>query len=133
MDHRERQVAPHSLAFNVTANKYALPSCILPDKCIIDLCCFRLYCGFDSSIEIFDVHRPGEGTHLLTSPVADRVSCFLLNVIPLGRWDKYSHPGAKIAQCSESRPWVCKLILQWSIALTLYKMQRFSSNSCSAT
>ena len=68
MDHRERQVAPHSLAFNVTADKYALPSFILPDKCIIDLCCFRLYCGFDSSIEIFDVHRPGEGTRLLTSP-----------------------------------------------------------------
>src|ERR1700685_729185 len=28
----------------------------------------RLYCGFDSAIEIFDVHRPGEGTRLLTSP-----------------------------------------------------------------
>jgi len=28
----------------------------------------RLYCGFDSAIEIFDVNRPGEGTRLFTSP-----------------------------------------------------------------
>ncbi|KIM82104.1 hypothetical protein PILCRDRAFT_821004 [Piloderma croceum F 1598] len=48
VDHRERQVAPHSLAFNLTADK--------------------LYCGFESAIEIFDVNRPGDGTRLLTSP-----------------------------------------------------------------
>ncbi|KAI0743065.1 WD40-repeat-containing domain protein [Daedaleopsis nitida] len=48
VDHRERQVAPHSVAFNVGAN--------------------RLYCGFEDAIEVFDVHRPGEGTRLRTTP-----------------------------------------------------------------
>ncbi|EGN94812.1 hypothetical protein SERLA73DRAFT_187874 [Serpula lacrymans var. lacrymans S7.3] len=48
VDHRERQIAPHSLAFNLTAQK--------------------LYCGFEDAIEIFDVHRPGEGTRLPTTP-----------------------------------------------------------------
>ncbi|KAH9912362.1 uncharacterized protein BXZ73DRAFT_107494 [Epithele typhae] len=35
VDHRERQIAPHSLAFNVAAS--------------------RLYCGFEDAIEVFDV------------------------------------------------------------------------------
>ncbi|KAI1791381.1 hypothetical protein LXA43DRAFT_973080 [Ganoderma leucocontextum] len=48
VDHRERQVAPHSVAFNVGANK--------------------LYCGFEDAIEVFDIHRPGEGTRLRTTP-----------------------------------------------------------------
>ncbi|KII94406.1 hypothetical protein PLICRDRAFT_133117 [Plicaturopsis crispa FD-325 SS-3] len=48
VDHRERQIAPHSLSFNLMANK--------------------LYCGFEDAIEIFDVHRPGEGTRLHTTP-----------------------------------------------------------------
>ncbi|KAI8996250.1 WD40-repeat-containing domain protein [Trametes punicea] len=48
VDHRERQVAPHSLAFNVNAN--------------------RLYCGFEDAIEIFDIHYPGEGNRLHTTP-----------------------------------------------------------------
>ncbi|KAF7303533.1 hypothetical protein MIND_00582500 [Mycena indigotica] len=49
VDHRERQIAPHSLEFNALGT--------------------RLYCGFDSAIEIFDVSRPGaEGTRLHTSP-----------------------------------------------------------------
>ncbi|KAM5541025.1 hypothetical protein V8D89_005336 [Ganoderma adspersum] len=48
VDHRERQVAPHSVAFNVGAN--------------------RLYCGFEDAIEVFDIHRPGEGTRLRTTP-----------------------------------------------------------------
>ncbi|CAL1698567.1 unnamed protein product [Somion occarium] len=48
VDHRERQVAPHSLAFNPLASK--------------------LYCGFEDAIEVFDVHVPGEGTRLRTTP-----------------------------------------------------------------
>ncbi|KAJ7143861.1 WD40-repeat-containing domain protein [Mycena epipterygia] len=48
VDHRERQIAPHSLAFNLSAT--------------------RLYCGFEDAIEVFDVARPGEGTRLHTSP-----------------------------------------------------------------
>ncbi|TFK81326.1 WD40 repeat-like protein [Polyporus arcularius HHB13444] len=48
VDHRERQIAPHSVAFNTGAN--------------------RLYCGFEDAIEVFDIHRPGEGTRLHTTP-----------------------------------------------------------------
>ncbi|KAF8550970.1 hypothetical protein OG21DRAFT_1418815 [Imleria badia] len=48
VDHRERYVAPHSLAFNMTVDK--------------------LYCGFEDAIEIFDVQRPGEGKRLPTTP-----------------------------------------------------------------
>ncbi|KAF7325082.1 hypothetical protein MKEN_00551100 [Mycena kentingensis (nom. inval.)] len=49
VDHRERQIAPHSLAFNPMAT--------------------QLYCGFESAIEVFDVSKPGdEGLRLLTSP-----------------------------------------------------------------
>lgn len=48
VDHRERFVAPHSLAFNLTAQKF--------------------YCGFLDAIEVFDLAVPGEGTRLLTIP-----------------------------------------------------------------
>lgn len=48
VDHRERQIAPHSLAFNPTAS--------------------RIYCGFEDAIEVFDVMTPGEGTRLATTP-----------------------------------------------------------------
>ncbi|KZT68588.1 hypothetical protein DAEQUDRAFT_727712 [Daedalea quercina L-15889] len=48
VDHRERQIAPHSIAFNATAD--------------------RFYCGFEDAIEVFDVQRPGEGTRLHTTP-----------------------------------------------------------------
>ncbi|KAJ7217514.1 WD40-repeat-containing domain protein [Mycena rebaudengoi] len=48
VDHRERQIAPHSLAFNLSATK--------------------LYCGFEDAIEVFDILRPGEGTRLPTTP-----------------------------------------------------------------
>ncbi|KAJ7585079.1 WD40-repeat-containing domain protein [Mycena floridula] len=48
VDHRERQIGPHSLAFNLTAQ--------------------RLYCGFEDAIEVFDVARPGEGQRLPTTP-----------------------------------------------------------------
>ncbi|KAF9459530.1 WD40-repeat-containing domain protein [Collybia nuda] len=48
VDHRERQIAPHSLAFNQTAE--------------------RLYCGFEDAVEVFDFARPGEGTRLMTTP-----------------------------------------------------------------
>ncbi|RDB17540.1 Telomerase Cajal body protein 1 [Hypsizygus marmoreus] len=48
VDHRERQIAPHSLAFNITADK--------------------IYCGFEDAVEVFDVLRPGEGTRLSTTP-----------------------------------------------------------------
>ncbi|WVQ74053.1 hypothetical protein IAR50_003636 [Cryptococcus sp. DSM 104548] len=42
VDHRERFVAPHSLTFNASATK--------------------MYCGFESAIEIFDVANPGYNT-----------------------------------------------------------------------
>ncbi|KAG1836501.1 hypothetical protein DFJ58DRAFT_669622, partial [Suillus subalutaceus] len=48
IDHRERFIAPHSLAFNLTANK--------------------LYCGFEDAIKIFDIQQPGEGDRLPTTP-----------------------------------------------------------------
>ncbi|TBU41881.1 hypothetical protein BD309DRAFT_867438 [Dichomitus squalens] len=48
VDHRERHIAPHSVAFNIGANK--------------------LYCGFEDAIEVFDVQRPGEGIRLRTTP-----------------------------------------------------------------
>ncbi|KIM51605.1 hypothetical protein SCLCIDRAFT_623784 [Scleroderma citrinum Foug A] len=48
VDHRERQIAPHSLSFNFTMDK--------------------LYCGFQDAIEIFDIQRPGEGERLYTTP-----------------------------------------------------------------
>ncbi|KAF7304583.1 hypothetical protein HMN09_00861400 [Mycena chlorophos] len=48
VDHRERQIAPHSLAFDPSGT--------------------RLYCGFEDAIEIFDVSRPGcEGTRVRMS------------------------------------------------------------------
>ncbi|KAF8962187.1 WD40-repeat-containing domain protein [Flammula alnicola] len=47
VDHRERQIAPHSLAFNLSAQK--------------------LYCGFEDAIEVFDLSQPGEGTRLRTT------------------------------------------------------------------
>ncbi|KAI0076849.1 hypothetical protein K474DRAFT_1644216 [Panus rudis PR-1116 ss-1] len=48
VDHRERQIAPNSLAFNPMGT--------------------RLYCGFEDAIEVFDVLSPGEGTRLHTTP-----------------------------------------------------------------
>ncbi|EIW76971.1 WD40 repeat-like protein [Coniophora puteana RWD-64-598 SS2] len=48
IDHRERFIAPHSMVFNMHANK--------------------LYCGFESAYEVFDVHHPGEGDRVKTSP-----------------------------------------------------------------
>ncbi|KAF9000937.1 hypothetical protein BDZ89DRAFT_1082126 [Hymenopellis radicata] len=49
VDHRERQVAPHSLAFSPGGDK--------------------LFCGFDSAFEMFNVGSPGEqGVRVLTSP-----------------------------------------------------------------
>ncbi|KAF9233382.1 hypothetical protein BU15DRAFT_90379 [Melanogaster broomeanus] len=51
---RANIIAPHSLAFNLAADKLT----IFP----------RLYCGFEDAIEIFDVQRPGEGHRLQTTP-----------------------------------------------------------------
>ncbi|KAF8888983.1 hypothetical protein CPB85DRAFT_1334130 [Mucidula mucida] len=49
VDHRERQVAPHSLAFSPGGDK--------------------LFCGFDSAFEMFNVGSPGaEGVRILSSP-----------------------------------------------------------------
>ncbi|TDL27099.1 WD40 repeat-like protein [Rickenella mellea] len=48
VDHRERHVAPHSMAFNCVAT--------------------HLYCGFEEAIEVFDIQRPGEGVRLATTP-----------------------------------------------------------------
>ncbi|KAH7882011.1 hypothetical protein F5I97DRAFT_1988288 [Phlebopus sp. FC_14] len=55
VDHRERQIAPHSLSFNLQANKRTNSE-------------IRLYCGFEDAIEIFDVQRPGKGERLHTTP-----------------------------------------------------------------
>ncbi|KAJ7191718.1 WD40-repeat-containing domain protein [Mycena pura] len=54
VDHRERQVAPHCLAFNMLGTR-SCSSCLL-------------YCGFEHAIEVFDIGRPGPGTRLPTSP-----------------------------------------------------------------
>ncbi|KAG7558247.1 hypothetical protein FFLO_02810 [Filobasidium floriforme] len=49
VNHSERFIAPSSLCFNGDAS--------------------RLYCGFDSAIEVFEFNRPGSsGTRLKTSP-----------------------------------------------------------------
>ncbi|OCB88842.1 WD40 repeat-like protein [Sanghuangporus baumii] len=48
VDHRERQIAPHCLAFNCMAT--------------------HLYCGYEDAIEVFDFQQPGEGTKLPTTP-----------------------------------------------------------------
>ncbi|KAF9254595.1 WD40 repeat-like protein [Marasmius fiardii PR-910] len=48
IDHIERFVAPHSMAFNPYGT--------------------RLYCGFENAIEVFDVGHPGEGIRLSTTP-----------------------------------------------------------------
>ncbi|KIK65663.1 hypothetical protein GYMLUDRAFT_159385 [Collybiopsis luxurians FD-317 M1] len=48
VDHRERVIAPQSLAFNLSAQK--------------------LYCGFEDAIEVFDVASPGAGIRLPTTP-----------------------------------------------------------------
>ena len=65
MDHRERQIAPHSLAFNLTAQKLVV-ILYLFQECT--KCPYRLYCGFEDAIEVFDLSRPGEGTRLHTTP-----------------------------------------------------------------
>ncbi|THG97533.1 hypothetical protein EW145_g7598 [Phellinidium pouzarii] len=48
VDHRERQVAPHSMTFNGMAT--------------------HVYCGYEDAIEVFDFQRPGEGSKLPTTP-----------------------------------------------------------------
>jgi len=48
VDHRERHIAPHCLAFNGAADK--------------------LYCGFEDAVEVFDLGVPGEGTRMPTTP-----------------------------------------------------------------
>ncbi|TEB27851.1 WD40 repeat-like protein [Coprinellus micaceus] len=47
VDHRERHIAPHSLAFTFGGD--------------------RLFCGFEDAIEVFDVGQPGEGTRRHTT------------------------------------------------------------------
>ncbi|KAK8846832.1 hypothetical protein IAR55_005920 [Kwoniella newhampshirensis] len=42
VDHRERFIAPYSMAFNSTSSK--------------------LYCGYESAIEVFDIANPGHNT-----------------------------------------------------------------------
>ncbi|KAF5338168.1 hypothetical protein D9758_014726 [Tetrapyrgos nigripes] len=58
IDHRERFIAPHSLAFNLTGQSDIVSA--------YDTC--RLYCGFEDAIEVFNVGQPGEGTRLATTP-----------------------------------------------------------------
>ncbi|KAJ7465988.1 hypothetical protein FB451DRAFT_1002715, partial [Mycena latifolia] len=57
VDHRERQIAPHTLAFNLSAIREGSRHSN-----------GTLYCGFEDAIEMFDVSRRGEGTRLPTSP-----------------------------------------------------------------
>ena len=66
VDHRERQIAPHSLVFNLTAQKLVLREYLYVSFLIIFYP--RLYCGFEDAIELFDLSRPGEGTRLHTTP-----------------------------------------------------------------
>ena len=70
VDHRERQIAPHCLSFNINATKYFSPVlvCSIPDSANLAFC--RIYCGYEDAIEVFDVQRPGndEGTRLHTTP-----------------------------------------------------------------
>jgi len=66
VDHRERQIAPHSLAFNLTAQKFVVWTL---DVRRCEMILFpRLYCGFENAIEVFDVSQPGEGTRIHTTP-----------------------------------------------------------------
>ncbi|KDR72798.1 hypothetical protein GALMADRAFT_734236 [Galerina marginata CBS 339.88] len=65
VDHRERQIAPHSLAFNLTAQRYITCHCFFASFLRIVA---RLYCGFEDAIEIFDLSRPGEGSRMHTTP-----------------------------------------------------------------
>ncbi|KAF9051758.1 hypothetical protein BJ165DRAFT_1451124 [Panaeolus papilionaceus] len=95
VDHRERQVAPHSLAFNLTAQK--------------------LYCGFEDTIEIFDVARPGEGIRQHTTPskkskdgLKGIVSALAFSPSYNGGESLYaagtfSPNGSNIAMCSDER------------------------------
>lgn len=69
MDHRERQVAPHSMAFNCTATQ--LKTFYFNPYCYFDVnfyYLFSLYCGYEDAIEVFDFQRPGEGTKIPTTP-----------------------------------------------------------------
>ncbi|PPQ84708.1 hypothetical protein CVT25_014060 [Psilocybe cyanescens] len=66
VDHRERQIAPHSLAFNLTAQKSVLSLLLNIFSLLISF--HRLYCGFEDAIEVFDITRPGEGTRIPTTP-----------------------------------------------------------------
>jgi hypothetical protein len=70
VDHRERFIAPHSLAFNLTAQKWVLHLHLLEktDPCLPKPAPSRLYCGFEDAIEVFDLSRPGEGTRISTTP-----------------------------------------------------------------
>ena len=56
VDHRERQIAPHALAFNPPAQKYLCPRSprpISPPSTI--------YCEYEDALEIFDLSSPGSG------------------------------------------------------------------------
>ena len=51
--------------------------------------CLRLYCGFEDAIEVFDVHQPGEGTRLHTTPSKksrDGLKGSLALSLPRRRW-----------------------------------------------
>ncbi|KAK4689831.1 telomerase Cajal body protein 1, partial [Tremellales sp. Uapishka_1] len=52
IDHRERFIAPHSLAFNSTATK--------------------LYCGHENAIEVIDVSTPGDNSERLKTTITRR-------------------------------------------------------------
>jgi hypothetical protein len=66
VDHRERQIAPHSLVFSLTAQKLVLREYL--NVSFLIMFHPRLYCGFEDAIELFDLSRPGEGTRLHTTP-----------------------------------------------------------------
>ncbi|KIJ59608.1 hypothetical protein HYDPIDRAFT_43937 [Hydnomerulius pinastri MD-312] len=71
VDHRERQIAPHSLAFNLAADKcvfYITKFLRAPSAPPHQRYNLGLYCGFEDAIEIFGIQRPGEGDRLHTTP-----------------------------------------------------------------
>ena len=58
VDHRERMIVPHAMAFNLDASK-SVTSFIRSGPQLTEI---RLYCGFDGAIEVFDVSNPGHDT-----------------------------------------------------------------------
>jgi telomerase Cajal body protein 1 len=70
IDHRERFIAPHAMAFNSDATKSVplVSVTISVSPMLTHLYACRLYCGFQDAIEVFDVNAPGEGLRWRLTP-----------------------------------------------------------------